>query len=81
VAFSAVISLAGLGWLPEQWAWTIEGSFDSYYTGVIGNVVTFLVGFVLARLLPERPRDLTNLTVWTLDSSPLDAIPSDAEVA
>jgi SSS family solute:Na+ symporter len=72
LAFSTLISLAELGWLPAyQIAW-LRSHFDSYYTGIVGNIVMFAVGYVAAQLLPRRSRDLTNLTVWTQDSTPLD---------
>lgn len=44
---------------------------DEYYTGLIANMVMFLVGFFLGGLLPGKKRDLTNLTVWTQDDTPL----------
>lgn len=44
---------------------------DVYYTGVIGHVVMFFAGYAMGLLLPRRPRDLTNLTVWTQDRTPL----------
>jgi len=47
-------------------------SIDSYYTGIIGHLVMFFVGYGLALLLPTKPRDLTNLTIWTQESTPLD---------
>lgn len=72
VSFSALISASGLGWLPASWTETINAHFDSYYTGLIGNIIMFTVGFSLTLLLPERPRNLTNLTVWTQDNTPLD---------
>jgi len=52
-------------------AW-LSVPFDLYYTGVIGNVVMFAVGFLAATLLPRRARELTNLTLYTQDGSPLD---------
>jgi len=72
VAFSAFISLVSLGWLPAPLTEAVTRRFDTYYTGLVGNIGMFLIGFVLARLLPQRPRDLTNLTVWTQDAAPLD---------
>lgn len=69
VAFSAGMSLAQLGWLPQSMAETINAHFDSYYTGIVGHLMTFTVGYLAATLLPKRPRDLTNLTVWTQDGS------------
>ncbi len=44
---------------------------DEYYTGFIANVVMFLVGFFVGGLLMRKKRDLTNLTVWTQDNTPL----------
>jgi len=72
VGFSAMISLASLGWLPAGITQTIESRFDGYYTGIVGNVVMFVVGFLVAGVLPHRKRDLTDLTVWTQDATPLD---------
>ena len=43
---------------------------DQYYTGIIGNIIMFLVGFFLGGLIPKRNRDLTNLTVWTQKDQP-----------
>lgn len=45
--------------------------FDLYYTSIVGNVIFFILGFVAAATLPSKKRDLTNLTVWTQDGSPL----------
>lgn len=72
VGWSVIISLAGLGWLPESWTLSIEASFESYYTGLVSNIVMFAVGYGLSFLIPERQRNLTNLTVWTQDGTPLD---------
>ncbi|HPG66120.1 MAG TPA: sodium/solute symporter [Candidatus Hydrogenedentes bacterium] len=72
VGFSAFISLVGLGWLPKGISTAVESRFDTYYTGIVGNILTFCAGYALACLLPRRPRDLTNLTVWTQSSAPLD---------
>ncbi|HPC14800.1 MAG TPA: sodium/solute symporter [Candidatus Hydrogenedentes bacterium] len=72
VIFSAFISLAGLGWLPQGMTDALNAHFDSYYTGVVGNAVMFTVGFFLSRVLPRRERNLRNLTVWTQDATPLD---------
>jgi SSS family solute:Na+ symporter len=72
VGFSTLISFASLGWLPAGFTHALESRFDNYYTGLASNVVMFVVGFTLAILLPARPRDLRNLTLWTLDKQTLD---------
>ncbi|KAA9131033.1 sodium/solute symporter [Marinihelvus fidelis] len=38
--------------------------FDLYYTGFIGNLVMFVVGFLAGTWLPKRERNLEHLTVW-----------------
>ena len=44
----------------------------SYYTGLVGHMFMFTMGFVISKLFPAKPRDLTNLTIYTQDGSPLD---------
>ena len=73
VVFSATMSLAQLGWLPHPVVEAINAHFDSYYTGIAGHLVTFVVGYVAAGFLPKRPHDLTNLTVWTQDNTTTEA--------
>lgn len=70
VGFSALISFAGLGWLPDDFTRSLESRFDAYYTGLASNLVMFFVGFGLASLLPARTRNLHNLTFWTRDPNP-----------
>ncbi len=72
VAFSAVVPAAGLGWLPAPASEGISGLFDTYYTGIIGNLMMFALGYGMAVIIPARGKDLTNLTVWTQDGTPLD---------
>lgn len=73
VAFSLWMSFSGLqesgkiNWIPEVLVSPIHG----YYAGIIGHTLMFIVGFVVGGLLPKRQRDLTNLTVYTQDSTPL----------
>jgi len=55
VLFSAWISAAELGWLPgiRQGTWKLP--FDTYYTGLIGNILTFGIGYTIARIWPKQP--------------------------
>jgi SSS family solute:Na+ symporter len=43
-----------------------KAPFDLYYTGMLGNLLMFIVGYGFASLLPGRERNLDNLTVWTM---------------
>ncbi|HNR34076.1 MAG TPA: sodium/solute symporter [Candidatus Hydrogenedentes bacterium] len=80
--FSAWISLLELGWVTKdvmQTAWGLPAGLaqwlskpiDTYYAGMVGNLLMFVVAFALAGLWWSKPRDLTNLTVWTTDDTPL----------
>ena len=61
-------NLAGRLALPVAW----RVPFDLYYAKLIGNVLMFVVGYLLGCLLPKRERDLRNLTVWDQDRTPLE---------
>lgn len=63
--FTAWTLLSGYELLPEA----LLFPFDLYYTGLIGNLVMFFIGFLLGSLLPKRERDLKNLTVWDQDGT------------
>ncbi len=59
-------------WAPPANAWL---RVDSYYIGLVANALAFLVAFFLFGLIGRirgRKRDLTNLTVWTQDDTPLE---------
>ena len=38
--------------------------FDPYYTSILGNLVMFGTCYLASLLLPVRPRNLSNLTLW-----------------
>ena len=65
VLFSTVMSLDAPGFLPEAWIRGIDAHFDSYYTGIAGNLLTFAIGYLVARAFPTRTRDVSGLTLWT----------------
>jgi len=46
--------------------------FDLYYTGIMGNLTMFVIGFLAGTLFPNKNKDMKNLTVWTQDKIPLD---------
>jgi solute:Na+ symporter, SSS family len=58
--FTAWTILAKNGLVPERFS----APFDLYYTGFIGNLVMFVIGYVVATLLPRKDKDLKRLTVW-----------------
>jgi len=68
IIFTSWTVLNDRGLLPDF----LSVKFDLYYTGLIGNILMFAIGFLAGTLLPERKRDLTNLTVWHQDGTPLD---------
>ncbi|MBI5091619.1 MAG: sodium/solute symporter [Candidatus Hydrogenedentes bacterium] len=72
VAFSALISFVGLGWTPPGVTQFVKAHFDDYYTGVVGNVGMFVLGYAISCVVRRPDRDLTNMTVWTQDKTPLD---------
>jgi len=66
--FRAWMTFTSLGWLPDS----LKSDIDNYYAGILGNVVMFVVVVIAASILGNKNRDLTNLTVWTQDGSPLE---------
>lgn len=68
VCFNLVCTFTKLGYIP-----TSIFPLEMYYSGIIGHVIMFTVGFAAAWFIPaKKDRDLTNLTVWTQDGKPLD---------
>ena len=59
VAFSAWLALVELKVI------TPFVPFETYYGGLVGNVIMFLLGCFFGGLVFRPKRDLTNLTVWT----------------
>jgi len=39
--------------------------FDLYYTGIIGNLIMFLTGYLFGLIFFRNTKTLTNLTIWT----------------
>jgi solute:Na+ symporter, SSS family len=68
IVFSIWTVLAKKGILPN---W-LSVPFDLYYTGIVGNFIMFVVGYVASLIIPGKKRDLTNYTIWTQDGTPLD---------
>ena len=44
----------------------ISVPFDLYYTGFVGNVIMFVITYVVATKVLKTEKDLTGLTVWDL---------------
>lgn len=68
VFFSGWMALSAMNWLPPAFISPI----DSYWAGILGHLIAFVIGFGLGCVLPKRPRDLTNMTVWTQDGTPVE---------
>ena len=68
VIWSLYMTLGRYELIPESWRIPV----DDYYTGFIGHFVMFGVGLLCGSLLPQKVRDLTNLSVWTQDKTPIE---------
>jgi SSS family solute:Na+ symporter len=55
VLFSGWVSAVELGWLPKAWVAGWSRHFDSYYAGIVGNLLTFVIGFGVALLGSSPP--------------------------
>ncbi|MDP0496359.1 MAG: sodium:solute symporter [Verrucomicrobiota bacterium JB024] len=52
---------------PDLLPGALSVPFNLYYTGIVGNLIMFAIGFLFASLLPARKqRSLERLTVWDL---------------
>lgn len=69
MSFTIWTLLSNSGALPASMTFP----FDLYYTGLLGNIVMFAVGYLLGSTLPKRKRDLTHLTVWDREDLPIRA--------
>lgn len=59
--FSIWMALTSLNWIPEAY----KAPIHNYYAGLIGHFMMFVIGYGASLILPARPRDLRDLTVWT----------------
>lgn len=59
LSFSLWLALVELKVLPA----TVP--FETYYGGIIGNLIMFAVGYLTGTFFFKNRRDLTNLTIWT----------------
>jgi len=55
----------------KGWATWLSKPMDTYYTGLIGNIIMFAVAYALGSLIKGRPSDLKNLTIWDQDGTPI----------
>ncbi len=67
VGVAIVCTLAFSLWLALVEMKVIEGvvPFETYYGGLVANLIMFVVAYLLGCALFPTRRDLTNLTVWT----------------
>ena len=53
---------------PDRLPEALSVPFDLYYTGMIGNLVMFVIGYLFGCLLPRRSdKSLEGLTVWSMN--------------
>lgn len=82
VAFTAWMTAIELKWitkdllistlgLSDGFAGAIIGWMNTYYAGIVGNLLMFVVGYGLGSLWRPK-KDLTNFTVWTTDDTPIE---------
>jgi solute:Na+ symporter, SSS family len=56
--FSLYRALEGTGIVPAL-------PIDGYYTGIVGNVIMFVLGLIVGNVLPGKQKNLDDLTLWT----------------
>ncbi len=67
VAVGIVCTLAFSLWLFLVELKIIDATvpFETYYGGLVGNLIMFIVAYFFGSLFFKNKRDMTNLTVWT----------------
>ncbi|RLD09917.1 MAG: sodium:solute symporter, partial [Chlamydiae bacterium] len=65
LVFTGWTILSGNNLLPES----LAVPFDLYYTGVIGNIVMFVIGYLFGKTYFKSRKSLDNLTIWTYKNS------------
>ncbi len=62
MVFTAWTLLSKNGLLPDS----ISVPFDLYYTGFVGNVLMFVITYIVANFYLKTDKDLKGLTVWDM---------------
>ena len=62
MVFTVWASLSKNQLLPDA----ISVPLDLYYTGFVGNVIMFVITYVVASKLLKTDKDLSGLTVWDM---------------
>lgn len=53
--------------MAEAWANWLAKPIDTYYAGIFGNILMFVVAYAVSTLFFKRTRELKDLTLWTQD--------------
>ncbi len=70
VAFSAWMALIRVG--AVNWPGFLV-QIDTYYVGLLGNILMFVVGYIAGLYIFPRPEPVpTNFSLWNQDGTPLD---------
>ncbi|MHC2066529.1 sodium:solute symporter family transporter [Bremerella sp. T1] len=65
IGFNAYLGFGLLGWIPEAWTLGVH----SYWIGALVNLLFAVSAYLLSFVIGTSTRDLTGLTVWTLEKS------------
>jgi SSS family solute:Na+ symporter len=83
VVFSGYIAAFELGWITQEWfmeTWGLSENLatwfarpvHTYYSGVVGHIILFVVAYGLSCLFEKKRCDLPNYTVWTQDGTDIE---------
>ncbi|WP_207395616.1 sodium:solute symporter family transporter [Bremerella alba] len=65
IMFNAYLGFGLLKWLPNAWTFSVH----SYWIGALVNLVFAVTAYLMSFVIGTSTRDLTGLTVWTLQKS------------
>jgi SSS family solute:Na+ symporter len=92
VLFSFYIFFCDKGWVTKEWFMNTLGFSEgvaswfarpvhTYYAGIAGNILMFVVAYLIGSLFQRKTRDLKNLTMWTQEPEASEEAPSGGQLA
>lgn len=71
--FTAWMAFTSVGVFDALGLSALKSPIDTYYTGLLGHIIMFVVGYLLGRVgMVRRTPVAENMTVWNQDDVPLD---------